>query len=402
MLSTYCKKIAEECNISIGLVSKLIPTLRDNKEYVLHYCNLQLYLDHGLKIKKVHRVLKFNQSSWLKQYIDFNTEKRKHANNSFEKDFFKLMNNSVFGKTMENLRKRVDVRLVTNEKKLDKLTSKPTFVSSKIFNENLMAVHKVKETLTLNRPAYVGMCILDLSKTLMYDFHHNYIKKKYNNRARLLFTDTDSFTYEIEAEDVYKAFWNDKDMFDNSDYLESSPYYCNVNKKILGKFKDEACGIPVTEFIGLKSKMYSYVKDNEKGGRTAKGIKKNVIKNNTKHEDYKNTLINNEQIHHKMKTIRSQRHQLGSYEIKYRSAVLMTSATSMIMDNQLCLSALQNITIGTNPFVKHISLHTSGQDIDSLYFFKISASILLDKISILFTFAKYRPPYFWRRYDFLM
>ena len=101
------------------------------------------------------------------------------------------MNNSVFGKTMENLHKWVDIRLVTNEKKLDKLTSKPTYVNSKIFNENLMAVHKVKETLFLNRAAYVGMCILDLSKTLMYDFHYNYIKKEYNNRARLLFTDTD-------------------------------------------------------------------------------------------------------------------------------------------------------------------------------------------------------------------
>ena len=134
---------------------------------------------------------------------------------------------------MENLCKRVDVRLVTNEKKLDKLTSKPTFVNSKIFNENLMAVHKVRETLTLNRPAYVGMCILDLSKMLMYDFHYNYIKKKYNNRARLLFTDMDSLTYEIKAEDVYKDFWNDKDVFDNSDYPESSPYYCNVNKKSL-------------------------------------------------------------------------------------------------------------------------------------------------------------------------
>ena len=184
------------------------------------------------------------------------------------------MNNSVFGKTMENLRKRVDVRLVTNEKKLDKLTSKPTYVSSKIFNENLMAVHKVKEMLTLNRPAYVGMCILDLSKMLMYDFHYNYIKKKYKNGAKLLFTDMDSFTYEIEAEDIYKDFWNDKDMFDNSDYLESSPNYCNANKKIIGKFKDEACGFLITEFIGLKSKMYFYVKDNEKGGKTAKGIKR--------------------------------------------------------------------------------------------------------------------------------
>ena len=315
MLSGYCKKVADKYNIPIGLVSKLIPTLIDKKEYVLHSRNLQLYLDLGLKIKKVHRVLEFDQSPWLKQYIDFNTEKRKHAKNSFEKDFFKLMNNSVFSKTIENLRKRVDVRLVTDEKKLDKLTSKPTYVSSKIFNENLMAVHKVKETLTLNRPAYVGMCILDLSKTLMYDFHYNYIKKKYGNKAKLLFTDTDSLTYEIEAEDAYKDFWNDKDMFDNSDYPENSPYYCNANKKVIGKFKDEACGVPMVEFVGLKSKMYSYVKDNGKDGRTAKGIKRNVIKNDIKHEDYKNVLLNNEQLHHKMKTIISQKHQLGSYEI---------------------------------------------------------------------------------------
>ena len=257
MLSGYCKKIAEKYSISIGLVSKLIPMLKDKKEYMLHYHNLQLYLDLGLKIKKVHRVLEFNQSPWLKQYIDFNTEKRKHAKNSFEKDFFKLMNNSVFSKTMENLRKRVDIRLVTDEKKLDKLTSKPTYVSSKIFNENLMAVHKIKEALILNRPAYVGMCILDLSKTLMYDFHYGYIKRMYGNKAKLLFTDTDLLTYEIEMEGVCKDFWNDKDMFNNSDYSENSPYYCNANKKVIGKFKDEACGVPIVEFIGHKSKMYS-------------------------------------------------------------------------------------------------------------------------------------------------
>ena len=183
MLSNYCKKISEKYNISTGLVSKLIPTLGSKEKYVLHYRNLQLYIDLGLKVTKVHRVLKFNQSPWLKQYIDFNTEKRKNAKNAFEKDFFKLMNNSVFGKTMENIRKRVDVRLVTNEKKLLKLASKPTYVSSKIFNENLVAVHKIKETLTLNRPAYVGMCILDLSKTLMYDFHYNYIKNKYGRKS---------------------------------------------------------------------------------------------------------------------------------------------------------------------------------------------------------------------------
>ena len=315
MLAGYSKKIARKYNISTGLVHKLIPTLKNKQKYVLHYRNLQLYIDLGLKITKVHRVLKFNQSPWLKQYIDFNTEKRKNAKNSFEKDFFKLMNNSVFGKTMENIRKRIDVRLVTDSRKLIKWASKPTYVSSKIFNENLVAVHKIKETITLNRPAYVGMCILDLSKVLMYDFHYNYIKNKYGDKARLLFTDTDSLTYEIEAEDVYKDFWNDKDKFDNSDYPESSPYFDKMNKKVIGKFKDEAAGIPIIEFIGLRSKMYSYIKDNQKVEKTAKGIKKNVIKNNIKHEDYRKTLFNNEQMHHKMKTIRSQNHQLGSYEI---------------------------------------------------------------------------------------
>ena len=315
MLSSYSKKIAEKYKISTGLVHKLIPTLSNKEKYVLHYRNLQLYIDLGLKVTKVHRVLQFDQSAWLKQYIDFNTQKRTNAKNAFEKDFFKLMNNSVFGKTMENIRKRVDVRLVTNEKKLLKLTAKPTYVSSKIFNENLVAVHKIKETLTLNRPAYVGMCILDLSKTLMYDFHYNYIKQKYGSKAKLLFTDTDSLTYEIEAEDVYSDFWNDKDKFDNSDYPGSSPYFDNTNKKVIGKFKDEAAGILITEFVGLRSKMYSYIKDNITGGKTAKGIKKNIIKKNITHENYKETLFNNKQMCHTMKTIRSQNHQLGSFEI---------------------------------------------------------------------------------------
>ena len=264
---------------------------------------------------KVHRVLEFNQSPWLKQYIDFNTEKRKNAKNAFEKDLFKLMHNSVFGKTMENIRKRVDVRLVTNEKKLLKYTSKPTYVSSKIFNDNLVAVHKIKETLTLNRPAYVGMCILDLRKTLMYDFHYNYIKKNYENKGKLLFTDPDNLTYEIEAEDVYQDFWNNKEMFDNSDYNENSLFFDKTNKKVIGKFKDEAAGIPITEFVGLRSKMYNYMKDNQNGGKTAKGIKKSVIKNEITHDNYKNILLSREQMYHKMKTIRNEKHQLGSYEI---------------------------------------------------------------------------------------
>ena len=278
MLSTYCKKIADQYNISTGLVHKLIPTLKNKEKYVLHYKTLQLYIDLGLKVTKVHRVLEFNQSPWMKPYIHFNTHKRTNAKTAFEKDSFKLMNNSVFGKTMENLRKRVNVKLVTDEKKRIKLTSKPTYVSSKIFNKNLVAIPKIKETITLNRPAYVGMCILDLSKTLMYDFHYNYIKQKYNNKAKLLFTDTDSLCYEIETTDVYKDFCNDKDKFDNSDYPEDSPYFNKANKKVIGKFKDETSGMPITEFIGLRSKMYSYIKDNNQVGKTAKGIKNILLR----------------------------------------------------------------------------------------------------------------------------
>ena len=315
MLSDYSKKIAEKYNISTGLVHKLIPTLYNKEKYVLHYRNLQLYISLGLKLTKIHRVLEFNQSPWLKEYIDFNTEKRKNAKNDFEKDYFKLMNNAVYGKTMENIRKRVDVRLVTDEKKLLKLTSKPSYISNKIFNENLVAVHKIKERLTLNKPAYLGMCILDISKTLMYNYHYNYIKAKYGDKAKLLFTDTDSLMYEIETKDVYKDFWKDKDRFDNSHYPESSPFFDKTNKKVIGKFKDEAAGIPIIEFVGLRSKMYSYIKDDYKGVKTAKGIKKNIIKNNITHDNYKSTLLNNDQMYHKMKTIRSENHELSSYEI---------------------------------------------------------------------------------------
>ena len=315
MLSDYCKQIADKFNISSGLVHKLIPTLNNKEKYVLHYRNLQLYLSLGFKLKKIHRVLQFDQSPWLKQYIDFNTQKRTLAKNSFEKDFFKLMNNSVFGKTMENIRKRVDVRLVTNKEKLLKLTAKPTYVSSKIFNENLVAVHKIKETLTMNRPAFVGACILDLSKTLIYDFHYNYIKQKYDNKAKLLFTDTDSLTYEIETHDAYADFWQNKDKFDNSDYNTNSTFFNIDNKKVIGKFKDETAGIPITEFVGLRSKMYSYIKDNEQTARTAKGIKKQVIKKTLTHDNYKEVLFNNKQMQHTMKTIRSKNHQLGSFEL---------------------------------------------------------------------------------------
>ena len=199
-------------------VEKLIPNLRNKTKYVIHYKNLIQCLRAGIKLKKIHRGIKFIESEWMKPYIEMNTNLRTKAKNNFEKDFFKLMNNSVFGKTMENIRNRVNVKLVNTQERLKKLTAKPNFKSHKIFSENLVSVHMKKTSLTMNKPVYLGMCILDLSKTIMYDFHYNYIKPKYGEKAKLLFTDTDSFMYEIETEDFYKDISKDVwDRFDTSD-----------------------------------------------------------------------------------------------------------------------------------------------------------------------------------------
>ena len=155
MLSDYCREIKNKFKISSGNVNKLIPTLNDKKNYVLHEENLKLYLSLGLKLKKIHRVLEFSEKPWLKQYIDFNTEKRKNAKNEFEKDFFKLMNNSVFGKTMENIRKRSNIKLETDPDHFLRQTAKPTFVSCKIFHENLVAVHMKKNLLLLDNKTII-------------------------------------------------------------------------------------------------------------------------------------------------------------------------------------------------------------------------------------------------------
>ena len=160
MLSKYCKKIVDKYDIKVGDVKKLIPNLRNKSKYVLHYRNLQLYLFLGMKLIKIHRILKFKQSNWMKKYIDFNTEERKNAANNFEKDFFKLMINSVYGKTMENLRKRINVRLVNNEKDFLKYTSRPTYVTHKLFDKDYAAIHEIKPVLML-KPIYVGYTVLN-------------------------------------------------------------------------------------------------------------------------------------------------------------------------------------------------------------------------------------------------
>ena len=170
MLSKYFSNIADKYGIKIGSVNKLIANLGNKSKFVFHYRNLQLYLSLGMTLTKVYKILKLKQSDCLEKYIDFTPGKRKNTDNNFEKDFFKLMNNSALDKTMKNLRKRKNVVLVNNAKDYIRYISKPSFVLQKTFSKNFVAIHEVKG-LTLNKPIYVMLSIADLSKLLIYGFH---------------------------------------------------------------------------------------------------------------------------------------------------------------------------------------------------------------------------------------
>ena len=213
----------------------------------------------------------------MKIHIAFSTEKKLNATNCFEKDFFKLMINSVYGETMENLRKRICVRLVNNEKDFLKYTSRPTHITHKIVGKNYAAIHKIKPVLTLNKPIYVGFTVLELSKWLMYDFHYNFIKN----------TDTDSLAYEIKSEDVYEEFFKHKHLFDFSNYPKDSKFFDQANKKVIGKMKDVSEGKIIDEFVGLKSKMHSMKNIDVKESNIAKGV--NIA---TEFNVFKDTFFN--------------------------------------------------------------------------------------------------------------
>ena len=243
-----------------GTVKKLVPNLLDKKKYVIHYQNLQLYVSLGMKIKKIHRVIQFEQSAWMKPYIDLNIELRKEATikgDKVGKDLFKLFNNAVFGKTMENLRKRIDFEVVTSRKIALKRIAKPNFKHAKRFREDLVGIHTTKPVLKLNRPIQVGFAVLDLSKYLMYNFHYNTWMKKFPN-SKLLFTDTDSLAYEIIGHDMYAGMAEINNEFDFSEYPQDHPLFSRENMKTVGKFKDECFGQLMLNFVGLRPKLYSF------------------------------------------------------------------------------------------------------------------------------------------------
>ena len=314
-LSPYAKSLMEEHKIKLSGVSKLIPNLKNKKNYIVHIKNLQEYIKRGLVVTKIHRAIQFKQSAWLKTYIDFNTERRQDATTKFDKDFYKLMNNAVFGKTMENMRNRRNFHLVTTAKKANALARKPTFKSATVFGENLVGIEQSKLKVKLNKPIAAGFSILDLSKLVMYGFHYDTIKTKYGNKAKLLFTDTDSLCYDIETEDLYKDFESIKDQLDTSDYPKDHPLYSEKNKKVVGKFKDETNGEPITEFVGLRAKVYALSTPTSQT-KKAKGVKKSVVKKDISIDDYRNTLLNEKIMVHSQHGIKSSKHKLHSIVMK--------------------------------------------------------------------------------------
>ena len=257
--------------IKIDKCKKLVCDLHNKKKYVVHIKSLKQALNYGLKLKKVHGIIEFNQKAWLKPYIDMNTELRKLVKDDFEKDLFKLMNNAVFGKTMENIRKHRDIKLVTTDKKINKLVSEPNYHTMSYISEDSSIIEMNKTKCKMNKPIYLGLSILDISKILMYEFWYNYMKPKYNDNVKLCYMDTDSFVMNIKTKDFYKDISSDVDKrFDTSNYEVNRPLPTGKNKKVIGLMKDELGGKIITEFVTLRPKTYSYLTDDGKEDKKLK------------------------------------------------------------------------------------------------------------------------------------
>lgn len=291
---------------------KLLSTLHNKKNYVIHYKMLQCALRNGLVLKKIHKVLEFAQSEWLKPYIELNTMLRTQAKNEFEKNFYKLLINAIYGKTMENMRSRIEIFLKTKWKGrygASKLIALPNFKKYTIFDENLTAIELNKVEILMDKPIAIGMAILDISKVLMYDFYYGHLKAKYGDKIEMIYTDTDSFILEINTDCFYSDMLIDLNKFDTSDYSESNSFNIpRVNKKIPGLFKDELNGKIMTEFVGLRSKMYSVKTEGITSMKKAKGIKKNVLAKTIGFDDYLKCIRDNCTITRSQNTFRCKKH----------------------------------------------------------------------------------------------
>ena len=310
-LSPYARSILTAMNINYKKSAcKLISTLSKKEKYIIHYRVLKLYLKLGLVIKEIHRIVSFTQSSWMKPYIDFNNQKRKEASSDFDKEFFKLMNNSTFGKCMENVKRRVKMVLTSSQDRCTSIINKPTFQSLHVFNPNFVGIQYRKPIVELNKPIYLGFSILDLSKMHMFDFHYNVVLKTFGFEAvQLLYTDTDSLVYFITHTRFADLLYKIRRYFDFSNLDKSNVLYTENNKKVLGKFKDETGGKTIKEFIGLRPKMYSILLSSGKNIKRVKGIKRHSV-DKLLHSEFKKILYSSLPSYVISNSIRSYNHDV--------------------------------------------------------------------------------------------
>ena len=338
-LSEYQLKLKEKLNVKNNS-PKLIAHLMDHNNYCIHYRNLKYLISLGVEVKKVHNIVSFKQKDWLKPYIDLNTEMRKQAKNDFEKDFFKLMNNSVFGKTMENIKNRINIHATTSEENAVKWFSKVHMKGARHFN-GLYLIEMFKEEVLYDKPLYVGSSILDLSKLCMMQFHYGVIEKEFENKNELIYSDTDSLIYSLKHPDIYEWVKENKHLFDLSN-SKRPDLWDDTNEAVLSKMKCENNWLIIKEFLALNPKVYSFIyqylldSDDVQNKKTLKGVSKVVVKKQISHSDYEHVLNTDEPVNRTVTSIRSFNHQLFTY-VQEKTALTSFYDKMCMVDNVNCV-----------------------------------------------------------------
>ena len=329
VLSEYQKRQMRNLHIPADKTPKLIADFTKKVKYLVHYRRLKLLLRLGIEVNEVHQVLRFHQENWMQTFIDKNTIGRQNATDDFEKRLFKMFSNAPYGKTLENVRKRCNVELVVNnEKRLLKCIAEPRFQRGKAFSETVVAVHRQKKLLKMNKPYLVGFCILELSKMVLHEYWYNVLKKQYGSKIKLLFTDTDSLCYIVETEDIYADMRLRRVDYDFSDYPTDHENYDDSNKKVPLTFKDVSKGLPIEEFVGVKPKTYSwrYVDGSEENKN--KGITQNI-----KHDHFMRCLLGEEEKQSlTVRAIRSVNHEVFTQKMQ-KVALMNYDNKRFLMDN---------------------------------------------------------------------
>ena len=302
---------------------KLLLTQWDKERYVVHGRVLQFYLRKGMLVTKIHRAISFRQTAFLEPYIRYNSERRQQAANSFEKDYYKLRNNAIFGKTLESVRRRLSFTLCNDADKLVRLASKPSYLNRYIFTEDLVGIHLARERVYLNKPVFIGQAVLDLSKLEMYELRYDVLPRYASvfegGEIRVLGGDTDSFFLHLSnvpADSLLRMMSTD-DVLDSSNYPRDHVLYSERNKAKLGRVKDESGGRVFAEICMLRPKAYSFLYANSNGCagiKRAKGVQRAVLKNEITHADYVRAWRENLVLSHTQRRIGSSMHQLYTFQ----------------------------------------------------------------------------------------